>query len=211
MSAASFFFGNILTIDIVMLSFRGYYIILGVMSLKAAVLYRSKTGFTKKYAEWIAEDLSIDAYNLDDVRNLSELLQGKDTLVFGGGLYAIGINGLKKLLADESMRDIRNVFVFCTGLSLGSDDVKREIYENNIKGVEKLNVKLYYYRGGFDFRKLNLMDKLLMRLLKLKIEMKKKRSPLASDELGMLAVFNRQVDFTDRELTRKLVQDVQSC
>lgn len=178
--------------------------------MKAAVLYRSKTGFTRKYAEWIAEDLSIDAYNLDDVRNLSELLQGKDTLVFGGGLYAIGINGLRKLLSDESMRDIRNVFIFCTGLSLDSDDVQREIYDNNIKGVEKLNIKLYYYRGGFDFRKLNLMDRLLMRLLKLKIEMKKKRSPLASDELGMLAVFNRQVDFTERKLIRKLVQDVQS-
>jgi len=181
------------------------------MNLKAAVLYRSKTGFTKKYAEWIAEDLSVDAHDLDDVRNLSELLQGIDTLVFGGGLYAIGINGLKKLLADESMRDIRNVFIFCTGLSIDSDEVQREIYENNIKGIDRLNIKLYYYRGGFDFKKLNRLDQLLMRMLKLKIVLKKKRKALASDELGMLAVFNRQVDFTDQKLIRKLVQDVQSC
>ena len=179
--------------------------------MKAAVLYRSKTGFTKKYAEWIAEDLSVDAHDLDDVRNLSELLQGIDTLVFGGGLYAIGINGLKKLLADESMRDIRNVFIFCTGLSIDSDEVQREIYENNIKGIDRLNIKLYYYRGGFDFKKLNRLDQLLMRMLKLKIVLKKKRKALASDELGMLAVFNRQVDFTDQKLIRKLVQDVQSC
>ncbi|HSR04001.1 MAG TPA: flavodoxin domain-containing protein [Proteiniclasticum sp.] len=179
--------------------------------MKAAVLYRSKTGFTKKYAEWIAEDLSVDAHDLDDVRNLSELLQGIDTLVFGGGLYAIGINGLKKLLADESMRDIRNVFIFCTGLSIDSDEVQREIYENNIKDIDKLNIKLYYYRGGFDFKKLNRLDQLLMRILKLKIVLKKKRKALASDEVGMLAVFNRQVDFTDQKLIRKLVQDVQSC
>ena len=179
--------------------------------MKAAVLYRSKTGFTKKYAEWIAEDLSVDAHDLDDVRNLSELLQGIDTLVFGGGLYAIGINGLKKLLADESMRDIRNVFIFCTGLSIDSDEVQREIYENNIKDIDKLNIKLYYYRGGFDFKKLKRLDQLLMRILKLKIVLKKKRKALASDEVGMLAVFNRQVDFTDQKLIRKLVQDVQSC
>jgi len=181
------------------------------MSLNAAVLYRSKTGFTKKYAEWIAEDLAVEAHDLDDIRNLSELLEGTDTLVFGGGLYAIGINGLKKLLADESIRDIRNIFVFCTGLSIDSEDVQREIYENNIKGIEKSNIKLYYYRGGFDFKKLNRVDRFLMRILKLKIELKKKRKKLASDELGMLAVFNRQVDFTDRKLIRKLVQDVQSC
>lgn len=178
--------------------------------MKAAVLYRSKTGFTKKYAEWIAEDLSVEAHNLDAVENLNELLQGIDTLVFGGGLYAIGINGLKKLLNDVSKTDIRNVFVFCTGLSIDSEEVQKEIYSNNLKDVDKGNIKLYYYRGGFDYRKLNLTDQLLMRLLKLKIEIKKKRKPLASDELGMLAVFHRQVDFTDRNHVRKLVKDVQS-
>jgi menaquinone-dependent protoporphyrinogen IX oxidase len=180
------------------------------MNLKVAVLYRSKTGFTKKYAEWIAEELSVDAHNLDDVKNLSELLQGIDTLVYGGGLYAIGINGLKKLLTDQGMREIRNVFIFCTGLSIDSEEVRKEIYENNLNDVEKRNVNLYYYRGGFDLRKLNLMDQLLMRLLKIKIEMKKKRSPLASDELGMLAVFHRQVDFTDRKLVTNLVQDIRN-
>lgn len=63
--------------------------------MKAVVVYSSKTGFTKKYAQWIAEDLSLEAYELEESDNLKEVLSGVDTLIFGGGLYAIGINGLK--------------------------------------------------------------------------------------------------------------------
>lgn len=49
-----------------------------------------------------------------------------------------------------------------------------------------------------------------MRMLKLKIQWKKKKGPLSSDEKGMLAVFHRKVDFTDRNLIRELVEDVKS-
>ena len=95
--------------------------------------------------------------------------------------------------------------MFCTGLSLRSEEVQREIFENNLKDVEKNNIRLYYYRGGFDFQKLSLIDQLLMRMLKLKIQWKKKKGPLSSDEKGMLAVFHRKVNFTDRNLIRELV------
>ena len=178
--------------------------------MKAVVVYSSKTGFTKKYAEWIAEDLSLEAYDLKESDNLKEVLSGVDTLIFGGGLYAIGINGLKKLLNENQTKSINNIFVFCTGLSLRSEAVQREIIENNLKDVEKNKVRLYYYRGGFDFQKLSLIDQLLMRMLKLKIQWKKKKGPLSSDEKGMLAVFHRKVDFTDRKLIRELIEDVKS-
>lgn len=178
--------------------------------MKAVVVYSSKTGFTKKYAEWIAEDLSLEAYDLEESDNLKEVLISVDTLIFGGGLYAIGINGLKKLLNENQAGSISNIFVFCTGLSLRSVEVQREIFKNNLKDVEKNNVRLYYYRGGFDFQKLSLIDQLLMRMLKLKIQWKKKKGPLSSDEKGMLAVFHRKVDFTDRNLIRELVEDVKS-
>ena len=158
----------------------------------------------------IAEDLSLEAYDLEESDHLKEVLSGVDTLIFGGGLYAIGINGLKKLLNENQAGSIINIFVFCTGLSLRSEEVQREIFENNLKDVEKNNVRLYYYRGGFDFQKLSLMDRLLMRMLKLKIEWRKKKGPLSSDEKGMLAVFHRKVDFTDRKLIRELVEDVKS-
>src|SRR5690554_4267207 len=145
----------------------------GGMMLKTVVLYCSKTEYTRKYAEWIAEDLSLEAYDLNKVQDLNEAVNEADTVIFGGGLYAIGINGLKKLMAQVNFEKISSLYVFCTGLSVDSAEVQIEIYKNNLKDVENKQVKLYYYRGGFDFGKLGFLDRLLMRVLKLKINVKK--------------------------------------
>ena len=59
--------------------------------MKAVVVYSSKTGFTKKYAQWIAEDLSLEAYDLKESDNLKEVLSGVDTLIFGGGIITVTI------------------------------------------------------------------------------------------------------------------------
>ena len=36
--------------------------------MKTLVIYTSQTGFTKRYAEWISEELNADIYNLKDVK-----------------------------------------------------------------------------------------------------------------------------------------------
>ena len=36
--------------------------------MKTLVIYTSQTGFTKRYAEWISEELNADIYDLKDVK-----------------------------------------------------------------------------------------------------------------------------------------------
>mgnify|MGYP001144650453 CR=1 FL=1 len=57
------------------------------------VVYSSKTGFVKKYDQWIAAELSTEAVPAEDVK--PEDLKDYDTIIYGGGLYAVGINGIK--------------------------------------------------------------------------------------------------------------------
>lgn len=50
-------------------------------------------------------------------------------------------------------------------------------------------------KGGFDFNKLNIKDKILMSLLRLKLKMKKRHGQeLSDDEKGMLAAYETVVD-----------------
>lgn len=178
--------------------------------MKAAVIYSSKTGYTKKYADWIAEELSVDAYDLKKLSKPYEVLSDKEVLIYGGGLYAIGINGLKEILTPERAGSLKKIVIFTTGLSHDSSEVRKEIYENNLKQYTQKNISLYYFRGGFDFARLGFVDKVLMRLLKLKITRKQKKgNSLTSDEKGMLAVFQRKVDFTDRKSLDKLISEIQ--
>lgn len=63
--------------------------------VKTAVIYKSQYGFTEKYAQWIAQELDADL--LESARTKRADLSAYDTLIFGGGLYAGGVNGISVL------------------------------------------------------------------------------------------------------------------
>lgn len=56
-----------------------------------AVIYKSKYGSTKQYAEWISEALKADLFERGNIKY--ENLYKYKTIIFGGGLYASGIIG----------------------------------------------------------------------------------------------------------------------
>lgn len=56
--------------------------------MKIVVIYQSKTGFTKKYAEWIAKTLSADIFEAEKVN--IHILETYDTIIYGGSLHIVG-------------------------------------------------------------------------------------------------------------------------
>lgn len=169
--------------------------------MRAVVIYWSKTGFVKKYAKWIAEELSIDARPGDmiDVSDLKEY----DTIIFGGGLYAGGINGSKFMKkAIHEYKDKRFV-IYSTGASPGRKEEIGEVWKRAFTDEEREKTHLFYLRGGFDYDKLGMKDKVLMKLLKKKLESKKERT---EDEQGMLDAYERPVDFTDKGLIKPILE-----
>ncbi|NSA18108.1 flavodoxin [Clostridium saccharobutylicum] len=61
--------------------------------MKIVVIYKSKTGFTKKYAEWISKELKADIFKSSKATR--EMLNEYDTIIYGGSLYASGVIGIK--------------------------------------------------------------------------------------------------------------------
>ena len=62
---------------------------------KGIILYQSKYGATKKYAQWLQESTGYDCMETKSatVKQLKEY----DTIILGGGVYASGIAGLSFL------------------------------------------------------------------------------------------------------------------
>ncbi len=54
--------------------------------MKTIVVYKSKSGYTKTYAEWISSELNCDLKCAEDIK-IDELLK-YDVIIYGGGLYA---------------------------------------------------------------------------------------------------------------------------
>ncbi len=176
---------------------------------KTVVIYKSKTGFTKKYAEWLAEELSADIYKLSQVN--IDMLTDYDTVIYGGSLHTVGIMGINFITKNIGKLKDKKVVVFAVGASPPSEEVIKEIIDSNIpRGLQK-QIKFFYLRGGFNYKKLPLGDKLLMSLLKMKIKRKKKQGKaLSRDEKGMLVAYDRPVDFTKKEYIDSIAEYVNS-
>lgn len=168
--------------------------------MKTIVIYKSKTGFTKKYAEWIAQELSAEIFAASRVT--PAVLKSYETVIYGGGLYAGGINGIKLITRNLDKLQRQRVVVFATGASPAREETIDEVRNKNFSPGQQKKIHFFYLRGGFDYSKLGLFDKLLMQLLKKKLQ--KKANP-TTDERGMLAAFKKPVDFTGKKHIRELV------
>lgn len=172
--------------------------------MKTVVLYRSKSGFVKKYAEWIAEALSADIFEASKVT--SKIFTGYDTVIYGGGLYAVGINGVKLITENLDKLEDKKVVVFASGASPFREESLTEVKNKNFNAEQQKKIQFFYLRGGFDYNKLTFIDKILMTLLKLKIKNKKKKKmELTADEKGMLAAYEKPVDFTNKNNINELI------
>lgn len=174
---------------------------------KTVVIYKSKTGFSKKYAQWIAEELQCDL--LENKKLKLGDIQSYDIIIYGGGLYAIGINGLKLIKNNyESLKD-KKLIVFATGATPPRKEDLDKVWESNFTQEQRNTISRFYFRGGFDFTKLNKGDQLLITMLKKKLQ--KNNNP-TEDAVGMLAAIDEAVDFSDKENIYELIHYIrESC
>jgi flavodoxin len=83
--------------------------------MKTLVIYKSKTGFVRKYAEWIAEELRADLFPADRIHK--SLYRSYDAVIYGGGLYAGGISGIGHIKNNLADLEGKKVIVFASGAS----------------------------------------------------------------------------------------------
>lgn len=175
--------------------------------MRTLVIYKSNTGFVKKYAEWISQELSADMIEVSMVN--PSMLSLYDTIIYGGSLHAVGIIGINFLKKNLDKLREKKVIVFATGATPYREETIKEVCDKNFTLEEQEYINFFYLRGGFDFSKLKLLDKFLMTILWIKIKMKK-QSELTPDEKGMLASYNKPADFTKKEYIKRLVDCVNS-
>ena len=81
--------------------------------MKTIVIYNSQTGFTKKYAQWIAEKTNGECVEFSKAKKLD--LSGFDAIVFGGWAVAGSISKLKWFKKNISKWSGKKLAVFCCG------------------------------------------------------------------------------------------------
>ena len=171
--------------------------------MKSIVLYRSKYGSTKAYAEWIAEELSCEAKDAKGV-SVDEIMD-YDTIILGGGLYAEVIAGVSLITKNIEKLQGKKLIVFTTGITPMDC---REYYdgmviEKNFKGDTKDKVKVFNYPGKMLMSELSLVHKAALKSLK--AIMSKKENPSEMEKL-LINLCDIDADLSDRSLIKELVE-----
>ena len=170
-------------------------------------MYYSENGTTKRYAEWIAEALNGDLYDIKNIN--SNMFSGYDAIILGSPILGVSIKGLNILSKNYSLiKDKKIVFYAC-----GIEDMSNDMVTNRIRGyIEKevpnelfQQIKIFFLRGGFDHYKLNLKYRLLFWIAKKKID-KKPVEKLTIDERLVMETYGKNLDFTNKENIKAIVE-----
>jgi flavodoxin len=172
---------------------------------KVIILYKSSTGFTQKYAEWIAEELDCKALSIKNV-DINEL-QNYKTIIFGGGLHAGKINGLKFIKNNILKMKDKNIIVFATGAT-PKEAIKIEEIENaNFSLEEKETFHLFYFHSGMNYETMGIGSKGMMSIFKAMLKIKKDKSP---EEQGMYDTITKSNDHSKKEYINPLIEYVET-
>ncbi len=127
---------------------------------KVLVLYKSKTGFSERYARWIAEDLQCDLANLVDFNKDS--LSQYALIVYGAGVYAGQIQGIGKLKRWIKTFPDKTWVVFATGATPSKEKYEDLLFQSNFRKGEVRPAHFYYLITGINYEKMRLTDRLQM-------------------------------------------------
>lgn len=176
---------------------------------KIAVVYKSKYGSTKKYAQAISKSLNADLFERSQIK--ADSLIEYDTIIYGAGLYASGINGISLISKNFEKLKNKNLIVFTVGLAPPEDkELFQPIINKNFTDEMKSSIEIFHLRGGIDYKELSFLHKNMMAMLKNMVS-KKKETELTEDDRLMLKTYGDKIDFTDLSTIEPLLSYVKSC
>jgi len=175
--------------------------------MNPVVVYKSKYGSTKTYAEWISKELGCSVFDAKDVK-INDLLK-YDTIIYGGGLYAEVIAGVTLITKNIEKLEGKRIVVFTTGITPINcrDYYDKLVVEKNFKGYTKERIKVFNFLGKMILDELSFVHRTAIKSLK-KL-MSEKENPSEMEKL-LITLCDCDGDFTDKNSITELIDYVKS-
>lgn len=170
--------------------------------MKKIIVYKSSTGFTKRYSQWIGEELDCEVLPLEEVS--AGKLGEYDLVIFGGGFMGGNVNGLPKI---KKMYQ-GDMILFGTGATpQDATDMIEKAKQSNLTEEEQEKVPFFYMHSGLNYEKMGFASKMMMKLLKKMLAGKKDKS---EEDMAMEKMIASSFDECDKKYIQPLVECVQS-
>ncbi|MDH6603203.1 menaquinone-dependent protoporphyrinogen IX oxidase [Bacilli bacterium PM5-9] len=115
--------------------------------MKILTIYNSKTGFTKKYIDFLKEDIDMDVVSIDKIKSVN--INDYDKVIFASWIFG---GKIKKLEFLEKLNTAKeDIIVLAVGASLHNNEV--------LSDISKLGYHGFYLQGGLAYDKMGFLDK----------------------------------------------------
>ena len=169
--------------------------------MRTVIIYNSQTGFTKRYAEWIAEETGADCLELSIAKKKD--LSIYETIIFGGWACAGGISKIGWFKSNiDKWRD-KKLIVFCVGGSPIDNPEIETALERNFNESERKKVKLFYCPGGFNYEKMSAPSKIMMKMFVKTLKAKKDKT---EEEQIMVKMISSSYDISEKKYIEPILQ-----
>ncbi len=130
--------------------------------MKTLVLYSSQYGTTKQYAEWIAEELSADLFEVAKIPNLEEY----DTIIFGAPVYGGAIKNIAVVSNNMQILQNKRLFIFTVGITPPTaEETFANLLAKNYSPLMMQVARTFHFQGKIESKKLSLHHKLLLKMI----------------------------------------------
>ena len=177
--------------------------------MKTLVIYTSQTGFTKRYAEWIAEKTGADILDLKEAQKKKDsFYDDYQAIVYGGWIMAGNAVKVKWFLNKASSWNDKRLAVFCVGGSPEDNPDIEVTLRNMLTDEQRKYIRPFYCQGGFNYEKMNGPSRLAMKMF---VSTLKKKKDQTEDEKIMAEMIATSYDISDAKYIEPIVEYLETA
>ena len=165
--------------------------------MKTLVIYTSQTGFTKKYAGWISEELNADLYDLKDARKKADsFFEPYEAIIYAGWCMAGKVVKVNWFMDKAVCWKGKRLAIVAVGASPNDNPEVDEFLDNVMTEEQCQIMKVFYCQGGINYDKMNFSSRTLMKMFANTLRNNKKSSE-KDKEKG--EIISKSYDISDRK------------
>ncbi len=165
--------------------------------MKGIIIYTSKYGSTKQYAEWLGEDTGFPVRDLKEIK--AHEIKDVDMIVFGGWVLASKIKGSSWVKDKWALLKDLKVVVFSTSGGKPTNELTVKLLESSFPPEIRESIAFFPLQGRFLPDKLNFLDR----------NMTKLASKLAKDD-PLMKEMSRGIDGINRGSLEVILEHIKS-
>ena len=175
--------------------------------MKTLIVYTSQTGYTKMYAEKLAERLQADCYTVEELKKKDDaFFDAYEAIVYGGWAMAGKVVKSEWLLTKAPSWKSKKLAIFCVGATPVESPLVEQAMAKVLPEDLKSYVGVFYCPGGLDYDKMKLPSKMMMKAY---ASMLKKQKNQTEDDKKMAEMIGQSYDISDVKYIEPIVEYIE--